>query len=298
MEPLKELPEDHAQEGGEVHEKTPLEEAEEAAAQASADPNHITPMDGQGHVVPEVEKPNPRYTRVHKPDGEPVDVLQAAREAKEKPGYGEGPDGYKRPQNKGDKMRWVVASLSFLSSVDTQLRVQAKSALQVQIPPQLGRLLKGMAAFVVLCCPTFPFYSSGLTMQAMERLEISRRVRWMRGWREYLATLFIPLHVSTTAVRRTPMGIRPLLPLVTPRILASKRIAADSHRGRDNAEHDGCGEQACSHKNTVRIVARFDQLGFQNQRQAAVGLDIRATTADTSIRGCSCVGIKENAYSN
>lgn len=90
------------------HVQTPLEEAAAEQAIKEADPNHITPMDGQGHVVPESDLPNPRYTRGPKPQqGDGIDVLQAAKEARDRPAYGEGPDGYKPPKNKGEKMRLV-----------------------------------------------------------------------------------------------------------------------------------------------------------------------------------------------
>jgi len=102
LKPLDKLPEDDAVPDA-PESKTPLEEAAEDAA-AAADPNHITPMDGQGHVVPELDRPNPRYTRQPKP-AEGVDVLKAAEEAKSQPGYGEGPDGYKRPKSTNDKLR-------------------------------------------------------------------------------------------------------------------------------------------------------------------------------------------------
>jgi len=110
LDPLKELPEDHDHdgEGGSAasEEKTPLEEAEEIEAIKAQDPNRITPMDGEGHIVPEVDRPNPRYTRQRKPnEAEAEEVLKAAREAKEQPGYGEGPDGYQRPRTKGDRAR-------------------------------------------------------------------------------------------------------------------------------------------------------------------------------------------------
>ncbi|KAG8900279.1 hypothetical protein FRB99_006147 [Tulasnella sp. 403] len=106
LDPLDKLPEDHDHVEEQPAQKvlTPLEEAAQEAARI-ADPNHITPMDGTGHVVPEMDLPNPRYTRVPKSDGDPVDISKAAQEAKSKPGYGEGPDGYKRPKNKGDRMR-------------------------------------------------------------------------------------------------------------------------------------------------------------------------------------------------
>jgi hypothetical protein len=86
--------------------KTPLEDAEEEAARAAADPNHITPMDGKGHVLPDGElPPNPRYTRQPKPNPDAESIAKAAKEVRQGPGYGEGPDGYKAPKNKGEKLR-------------------------------------------------------------------------------------------------------------------------------------------------------------------------------------------------
>ncbi|KAG8844343.1 hypothetical protein FRB96_003067 [Tulasnella sp. 330] len=109
LDPLEKLPEDHDQTppapSGEAAPKTPLEELADVIA-AAADPNHITPMDGAGHVVPESEldMPNPRYTRSPRPTGD-ANFQAAEEEAKSKPGYGEGPAGYKPPKGAGDKLR-------------------------------------------------------------------------------------------------------------------------------------------------------------------------------------------------
>lgn len=66
-------------------------------------------MDGAGHVVPESEldMPNPRYTRSPRPTSE-GDFQAAEENARSKPGYGEAPDGYKRPKGAGDKLRYVL----------------------------------------------------------------------------------------------------------------------------------------------------------------------------------------------
>ncbi|KAG9002805.1 hypothetical protein FRB94_004751 [Tulasnella sp. JGI-2019a] len=110
LDPLSKLPEDHDQVPpagqGDQAVKTPLEEAAEMAA-AAANPNHITAMDGAGHVLPEseLELPNPRYTRSPKPKSGETNLHAAEEEAKSKPGYGEGPDGFKRPKGAGDKLR-------------------------------------------------------------------------------------------------------------------------------------------------------------------------------------------------
>lgn len=107
LDPLDKLADDHDQQpaAGE-EEKTPLEQAAEEEAIKKADPNHITPMDGQGHVVPDDDIPrNPKFVRQPKPNPDTLDIIKAARDAGSKPAYGEGPEGYQRPKNKGDKMR-------------------------------------------------------------------------------------------------------------------------------------------------------------------------------------------------
>ncbi|KAG8967963.1 hypothetical protein FRC03_008984 [Tulasnella sp. 419] len=103
---IDKLPDDHDSPQA-VQERTPLEEAQEAAARAAADPNHITPMDGKGNIVPDpLDLPNPRYTRVPNRAADSADLRQAARDmASKDPGYGEGPDGYKRPKNSNEKLR-------------------------------------------------------------------------------------------------------------------------------------------------------------------------------------------------
>lgn len=90
-----------------IEEKTPLEEEAEAAA-LLADPNHITPMDGKGHIVAEEIPPNPKYVRSPKPSeksGAVPGAQDALADAKVRPGYGEGPDGFKRPKTPSDKLR-------------------------------------------------------------------------------------------------------------------------------------------------------------------------------------------------
>ena len=69
-------------------------------------------MDGEGHVVEEersfADQPNPRYVRKPKnSDGvkDPKALKDVLQDAKSKPGYGEGPDGFQRPRTPGDKMR-------------------------------------------------------------------------------------------------------------------------------------------------------------------------------------------------
>lgn len=85
-----------------------MEEEAEAAAIA-ADPNHITPMDGQGNVVGDDIPPNPKYTRSPKPSDKSGPAVPGAQDAladaKVRPGYGEGPDGFKRPKTPSDKLR-------------------------------------------------------------------------------------------------------------------------------------------------------------------------------------------------
>lgn len=117
LPPLEKLPEDHDQQPtSPEHQRTPLEDAAEEAAIKNADPNHVTPMDGQGHVVPEDDIPsNPRFVRQPKPNPDTLEILKAARDAKSKPGYGEGEDGYQRPKSKADKMRYAIFSTTCTS---------------------------------------------------------------------------------------------------------------------------------------------------------------------------------------